>query len=149
VWKTKDACAQFQIIICTIFIFLSLFLAVLSTFWLLFSPSFMLAICCCLAPLLYDPFISFLPFRVGPSTAVSKTNGPSFSDFDPFPLIFASYLTCMAFSLFYATTPPYSCSLRVQTQLPFSYDLPSCCNRPPLSSRPWLLLFLDFGYRII
>jgi len=46
VLRTKDAYPQFHIIICTIFIFLSLFLAVLSTFlFLVFSDSFMFAIC--------------------------------------------------------------------------------------------------------
>jgi len=55
VLRTKDAYSQFHIIICTIFIFLSLFLAVLSTLLaLVFSLPFMLAVC---FPLPYDSSI--------------------------------------------------------------------------------------------
>lgn len=80
VLRTKDACPQFHIIICTISIFFSLFLAVLSTLLaLVFSPS-CLPFVSSYSLLHYDSSISLFGFRAGPSIAVSKTNGPGFSD---------------------------------------------------------------------
>ena len=102
-----------------------------------------------LAPLLYDPFIPFLRFRVGPSAAVSRTNGPGFSDFDSFPLLLisASYFTCMTFSLFYATTPPLHPRVLLErrpicrSRMISSLAIIGSCSRPPLA-----LAF--FGFRL-
>jgi len=128
--ETKDARPKFHIIICTIFIFLSLFFAVLSTLLtLVFSPlSFMLAVCFALSPLLYDSFISFLGFRVGPSIAVSRANGPSFAlfflsfflSFFLFRIYFVPYLYYfILYSMLQTLFPPIPQSRRTPFQLVF------------------------------
>lgn len=151
--ETKDACPKIHIIICTIFIFLSLFFAVLSTFLtLVFSPlSFMLTVCFALSPLPYDSFISFLGFRVGPSIAVSRANGPSFAlfflSFFLLPYLLRTLLVLLD-SLFYATDPlsPHppiqANALPARVLLEFRRVCHSCTISPPLL-RPvgtcWLL----------
>jgi len=61
VLRKKDACPKIHIIICTIFIFLSLFLAVLSTLLaLVFSPSRLRFASPC--PTTLRPFYPFPPF---------------------------------------------------------------------------------------
>ena len=154
--ETKDACPKFHIIICTIFIFLSLFFAVLSTLLtLVFSSlSFMFAVCFALSPLLYDSFISLLGFRVGPSIAVSRANGPSFAlfflSFSSLPYLLRTLLVILH-SLFYATDPlsphpPIQANvLPARVLLEFKCVCHSCmisplllrlvrtCSRPPLA----------------
>lgn len=139
--RTMDAYPQFQIIICTIFIFLSLFLAVLSTF---FGPCF-LSFPHARRLLSLTPttlrFFYILGFRVGPSIAVSRTNGPGFAFFSlSLSPIFTSYLTCMTsfFILCYIPSPTPCVLFGFGPIPPFSYDpspsgTDSCSPLPPFT----------------
>ena len=146
VLRTKDACPQFHIIICTIFIFLSLFLAVLSTLLALFSLPFLHA--CRLLSLTPPHYFTILlslssilelghRFRCREQTAqVSR----SFSFL--FPRIPTPYFTCMTsfFILCYRPSPS-SCFARILIHFPLSYDLLSPASTSSCSRSSWLLRF--------
>jgi hypothetical protein len=91
-------------------------------------PPFVLAVCCCLAPATLRFFYLF-HFRVGPSTAVSKTNGPSFATLILLPPIFTSYFTCITSFVILCCVPfsphlPTPVILRVPCLISSFYDLP-------------------------